>query len=97
MKIRQWLLALLRKQSVTDGRTHGQRENSIPPTNKVCGGYKNSVEPDQMTSSEASWSGSSVFKKDKSRLRVKKYSNIDTPVIKSYELQYIVDGSLLKW
>ena len=25
----------------TDGRTHGQRENSIPPTNKVCGGYKN--------------------------------------------------------
>ena len=22
----------------TDGRTHG-RENSIPPTNKVCGGY----------------------------------------------------------
>ena len=29
----------------TDGRTHGrtdgQRENSIPPTNKVCGGYNN--------------------------------------------------------
>ena len=28
----------------TDGRTHahthGQRENSIPTTNKVCGGYK---------------------------------------------------------
>ena len=24
-----------------DGRTDGQRENSIPPTNKVCGGYKN--------------------------------------------------------
>ena len=24
----------------TDGRTHRQRENSIPPTNKVCGGYK---------------------------------------------------------
>ena len=24
----------------TDGRTDGQRENSIPPTNKVCGGYK---------------------------------------------------------
>ena len=23
----------------TDGRTHGQRENSIPTTNKVCGGY----------------------------------------------------------
>ena len=23
----------------TDGRTDGQRENSIPPTNKVCGGY----------------------------------------------------------
>ena len=25
----------------TDARTDGQRENSIPPTNKVCGGYKN--------------------------------------------------------
>ena len=24
----------------TDGQTDGQRENSIPPTNKVCGGYK---------------------------------------------------------
>ena len=24
----------------TDGRTDGQRENSLPPTNKVCGGYK---------------------------------------------------------
>ena len=24
-----------------DGRTHGQRENSIPTTNKVCGGYNN--------------------------------------------------------
>ena len=23
----------------TDGRTDGQRENSIPPPNKVCGGY----------------------------------------------------------
>ena len=23
----------------TDARTHGQRENSIPTTNKVCGGY----------------------------------------------------------
>ena len=31
----------------TDGRTHGrthrQRENSIPTTNKVCGGYKKYV------------------------------------------------------
>ena len=26
-----------------DGRTHGQRENSIPPTNKVCGGYNEFV------------------------------------------------------
>ena len=23
----------------TDTQTDGQRENSIPPTNKVCGGY----------------------------------------------------------
>ena len=28
----------------TDARTDGQRENSIPPTNKVCGGYKKSTE-----------------------------------------------------
>ena len=27
----------------TDGRTDGQRENSIPTTNKVCGGYKKPV------------------------------------------------------
>ena len=27
----------------TDERTHGQRENSIPPTNKVCGGYNKCV------------------------------------------------------
>ena len=26
---------------MTDGRTDGQREDSIPPTNKVCGGYNN--------------------------------------------------------
>ena len=25
----------------TDGQMDRQRENSIPPTNKVCGGYKN--------------------------------------------------------
>ena len=25
----------------TDARTDGQRENSIPTTNKVCGGYNN--------------------------------------------------------
>ena len=35
----------IKKQNITDGRTHarthGQRENSIPTTNKVCGGYNN--------------------------------------------------------
>ena len=39
---------ILRKQNITDARTdtrmdactHRQHENSIPPTNKVCGGYK---------------------------------------------------------
>ena len=30
-----------RTDGSTDKRTHGQRENSIPTTNKVCGGYKN--------------------------------------------------------
>ena len=29
-----------RMDGQTEGRTDGQRENSIPPTNKVCGGYK---------------------------------------------------------
>ena len=33
----------IKKKNVTDGRTHGQRENSIPTTNKVCGGYKYSI------------------------------------------------------
>ena len=28
-----------RTDARTHGRTDGQRENSIPPTNKVCGGY----------------------------------------------------------
>ena len=28
-----------RTHGQTDSRTDGQRENSIPPTNKVCGGY----------------------------------------------------------
>ena len=28
-----------RTDGQTDARTDGQRENSIPPTNKVCGGY----------------------------------------------------------
>ena len=28
-----------RTHAHTDARTHGQRENSIPTTNKVCGGY----------------------------------------------------------
>ena len=27
------------KETKRYGRMHGQRENSIPPTNKVCGGY----------------------------------------------------------
>ena len=30
-----------RTDARTDTGTHGQRENSIPTTNKVCGGYKN--------------------------------------------------------
>ena len=33
-----------RTDARTDGRTDGQCENSIPPTNKVCGGgYKNEI------------------------------------------------------
>ena len=32
-----------RTDGQTDGRTHRQRENSIPTTNKVCGGYNNFI------------------------------------------------------
>ena len=48
----------------TDAHTDGQRENSIPTTNKVCGGEGvggggggggiNSLDPDQLASKEAS-------------------------------------------
>ena len=30
------------KETKRYGRTNGQRENSIPTTNKVCGGYNKS-------------------------------------------------------
>ena len=33
------------KETKRYGRTHGQRENSIPTTNKVCGGYINDFAP----------------------------------------------------
>ena len=32
-----------RTHARTDARTDGQRENSIPPTNKVCGGYNDMI------------------------------------------------------
>ena len=32
-----------RTDARTDARTDGQRENSIPPTNKVCGEYNDST------------------------------------------------------
>ena len=38
-----------RKHARTHAHTHGQRENSIPTTNKVCGGYNyyfNTLETD---------------------------------------------------
>ena len=44
MKFHQGLLKILRKQNVTDGRTDGWTDNVktvYPPTNTVCGGYKN--------------------------------------------------------
>ena len=31
----------IKRYGRTDARTDEQRENSIPPTNKVCGGYNN--------------------------------------------------------
>ena len=34
-----------RTDARTHGRTDGQRENSIPPTNKVCGGYNYFLSP----------------------------------------------------
>ena len=44
MKFHQGLLKILRKQNVTDERTDGRTDNVktvYPPTNTVCGGYKN--------------------------------------------------------
>ena len=47
MKFHQRFLKLLRKQNVTDTRTHTRSEGRTdvktvyPPTNTVCGGYKN--------------------------------------------------------
>ena len=32
-----------RTDARTDARTHGQRKNSIPPTNKICGGFNKEV------------------------------------------------------
>ena len=32
-----------RTDARTHGQTDGQRENSIPPTNKVCGGYNKKI------------------------------------------------------
>ena len=36
------------KETKRYGRTHGQRENSIPPTNKVCGGYKKYISTEEV-------------------------------------------------
>ena len=44
MKFHQWSFTILRKQNVTDTRTDGRTDNVktvYPPTNTVCGGYKN--------------------------------------------------------
>ena len=34
-----WVIKETKRYGRTHGHTDGQRENSIPPTNKVCGGY----------------------------------------------------------
>ena len=47
-EIASLLLKILRKQNVTNGQTHGRTDGwtdnvktVYPPTNTVCGGYKN--------------------------------------------------------
>ena len=52
MKIQQLLFKILKKtkrygrtDACTRTRTHGQRENSIPTINQVCGGYNNLTKP----------------------------------------------------
>ena len=44
MKFHQQLLKILRKQNVTDGRMDNVK-TVYPPTNTVCGGYKNNFKP----------------------------------------------------
>ena len=39
-----WVIKETKRYGRTDARTDGQRENSIPPTNKVCGGYENALD-----------------------------------------------------
>ena len=46
MKIQQWLFELLRKQSVTDGRTDGRTDNMktvYPLQTKFAGGITNKI------------------------------------------------------
>ena len=48
MKIQQWLFKILRKQNVTDGRTHGRTDNVktvYPPQTKFAGGIIIFVSP----------------------------------------------------
>ena len=45
----------------TDTRRHGQHENSIPTTNKVCRGYKNSVDSNQTSSASTAKSCRTTF------------------------------------
>ena len=41
----------------TDARTDGQRENSIPPTNKICGGYNKQLSPFYLICCYDNWTG----------------------------------------
>ena len=45
----------------THARTHGQRENSIPTTNKVCGGYKKKMNAPQNIRRNRVTTGFSIF------------------------------------
>ena len=50
------------KETKRYGRTDAQRENSLPPTNKVCGGYNNlMVKSNEDPNVTAHISGSKLF------------------------------------
>ena len=66
----------------TDRRTDGQRENSIPPTNKVCGGYNYTVIFQPFNKSWRETDEASRFQNDVSENVIMSYAKLTASAIK---------------